>query len=173
MDKMSIMVILDNLPQIPATKAKQAFGEMLDRLRAGAPLAITSHGRIKALLSTPESWRAMELESSRGVELAERQVARADQERVEFERLQRHAALAVELLSSDPEQQKALIDKARARVQRWRANDLCSEDYIGRWEAMLAKPVPILAKEMVSDCDGWGRSLRQNTPFTLKPQAKS
>ena len=117
--------------------------------------------------------RGDELESSRGVALAERQVARANQELVEFERLQRHAELAVQLLCLDSDQQMALINKAKARVQRWRANDLCSEDYISRWEAMLAKPVAILAKEMVSDCDGWGRALRQNTPFTLRPQARA
>jgi len=165
---------LDNIPQIPATQAKQAFGEMLDRLRFGQPLAITSHGRIKALIATPEMWasRADEAASAaEELESTQRKLARAAQSQVEFDRYQRHARLAVELLSSAPDRQAAMVEEARARVQRWKASGLSSEDYVDRWARLLALPVQELAKEMIGDNEGWGQALRQNTPFSLKPSS--
>lgn len=170
---MSIMDNLDQFPKIPATHAKQAFGDMLDRLRSGQPLAITSHGRIKALIATPETWsfnadRANSAAEER--DRAERKLARALQGQVEHDRLQRHARLAVDLLSSAPDRQMAIVNEAKARVRRWKANGVSSDDYIDRWEHLLSLPAHELAKAMVGDCEGWGPALRQNTPFSLKPE---
>lgn len=97
-----------------------------------------------------------------------RRLARQQQEQTEAERFRRHADLASVLLTSTPEHQLLLISEAKARVTRWRERRLCSEDYITRWEAILALPVEQMAQEIVGDCSGWGRALRQNTPFSLK-----
>jgi len=170
MDKLDA---LTELPQIPATQAKQAFGEMLDRLRVEPALAITSHGRIKALVATPEIWstHAKSLaEAHQAVDLLEKKLARARQVDVEAQRLQRHAALAVELLSASRSRQEMLIAQARAMVAKWRDERLVSEDYIQKWEQLLSLPVKQLASEMVGDAEGWGRALRQNSPFVLAPQ---
>ncbi|MDP3250332.1 MAG: type II toxin-antitoxin system prevent-host-death family antitoxin [Hydrogenophaga sp.] len=165
---------LDELPQIPATHAKQAFGEMLDRLRSGQPLAITSHGRIKALIATPEMWSTTSEKVASAVEeldRVERKLARALQGQVEHDRFQRHARLAVELLGSAPDRQAEIVNAAKARVQRWKANGVSSDDYIDRWAQLLSLPVQQLARAMVGDCDGWGPALRQNTPFSLRPES--
>lgn len=181
-DKMSIMSIsnpspptpqldfLATLRQIPATKAKQSFGEMLDSVRTHHALAITSHGRCKALISTPEMWSERATRFAQDIDVMERKLARAQQAQVELERLQRHARLAIDLLTSSADQQAAVIDKARARVARWRAHALCSEDYIERWDHLLSLPIDVLSKELVGDCAGWGNALRQNTPFSFKPE---
>lgn len=167
---MSNMSIADHLPQIPATQAKQAFGEMLDRLRTSKAVAITSHGRVKAIVSTQEMWDERERQYAQDAELMERKLARAQQSGVELDRLQRHAKLAVDLLASSADQQRLILTEAKARVARWRVQTSCSEDYISRWDRLLSLPVQELAKEMVSDCDGWGNALRQNTPFSTSPE---
>jgi len=182
-DKMSIMSIssthpsahqldfLATLQQIPATKAKQSFGEMLDRVRTHHALAITSHGRCKALISTPEMWSERETRYAQDIDVMERKLARAQQAQVELERLQRHARLAIDLLTSSEDQRVAVLGRAQARVARWKALALCSEDYIERWDHLLSLPIDVLAKEMVGDCAGWGNALRQNTPFSFRPEA--
>lgn len=168
---MFIMSNANELPQIPATQAKQAFGEMLDRLRTSKAMAITSHGRIKAVVSTQEMWAEREEQFAHATDLMERKLARAQQAQVELERLQRHAHLAVDMLASSAAQRALIVNDAKARVARWKAHGLCSKDYIDRWELLLSLPVRELAKEMIGDCDGWGNALRQNTPFSLKKKA--
>ncbi|WP_137917104.1 hypothetical protein [Hydrogenophaga sp. 2FB] len=101
------------------------------------------------------------------MDLEHRKLAREQQVQVEADRLRRHADLAAALLSASPDVRDAVIGEAKARVNRWREKLLCSEDFITRWDVILALPVERLAEEIVSDCDGWGRALRQNTPFTL------
>lgn len=102
------------------------------------------------------------------MDLEQRRLAREQQEQVEVDRLRRHADLAAVLLTLDPDAREAILGEAKARVVRWRESQLCSEDYITRWEAILALPLEQLVNEIVGDCAGWGRALRQNTPFTLK-----
>lgn len=163
------MDISSKLPEIPATQAKQSFGEMLDRLRADAAVAITSHKRVKAVVTTPEVWSRALIAIEAADSNSDRVQARVDQERVEFERLQRHALLSIDLISSSPERRDELLTAARARVLRWRAKNLCSNDIIELWEGLLSLPIQDLAREMVGDMGGWGRVLRQNTPFSLGP----
>ncbi len=50
-------------------------------------------------------------------------------------------------------------------VARWRAEGLCSDDYIRRWSDILQLPVRQMAQAMGSDLDGWGQALRQNSPW--------
>lgn len=95
--------------------------------------------------------------------------ARAEQQLVEVSRLNRHKEVASRLLAGDEDTLRSLLGSARARVRAWRENEVCSLDYIERWEALLELPIERLAAEMVGDCNGWGRALRQCSPFAGKP----
>lgn len=84
---------------------------------------------------------------------------------VERERLVRHQRIAAILLAASFEERKGMIDGARQVVQRWRLEHLCSADYIDRWSEILDMPLQEMAASMVSDLDGWGVALRQNSPW--------
>lgn len=94
---------------------------------------------------------------------------RAEQQLVELSRLNRHKEVASRLLAADGEALRLLPGGARARVRTWRETEVCWLDHIERWEAMLELPIERLAAEMVGDCNGWGRALRQCSPFAGKP----
>src|SRR5262245_3841538 len=49
----------------------------------------------------------------------------------------RHAELAARLLVGPARQSAALVRRARANVDRWERDQLCSEHYISRWREML------------------------------------
>jgi len=84
----------------------------------------------------------------------------------------RHAALAARLLGARRARTAALVASARAVVDRWEREGLCSRHYVSRWRAMLALPVGRLAQALV-DPGEWGDALFQNTPwgFALEPAA--
>jgi hypothetical protein len=98
--------------------------------------------------------------------LAQRRAARASQALLEKDRLVKHQRIAIELLTLPKKEQQQLLRQARAVVARWRAEHLCSQDYMEKWESLLALPVPELAKAMSSDLEGWGAALRQNSPWS-------
>ena len=60
----------------------------------------------------------------------------------------------------------ALVRKARAVVDRWERERLCSRHYISRWRAMLAGPVDRVARSLLEPGD-WRDALFQNTPWTF------
>lgn len=96
---------------------------------------------------------------------AERLAARAQQAAVEQERLDRHHRIANDLLSLPDDGREALIANARVAVARWQADGLCSVDYVERWTEILSMTPSGMAAAIVSDADGWGNALRQNSPF--------
>jgi hypothetical protein len=142
---------------VAASHAKQNFGEVLGRAAHG-PVGIERHRKLVAAV-VPPHWL------SQGSVLDERRAARGAQQQVQLERLLAHQRLAIELLCASPAQQRRQIAAAQRIVQRWEREHLCSQDYIRRWRAWLALPVPQLAKRMCSDADGWGPAMRQNSPF--------
>jgi len=84
----------------------------------------------------------------------------------------RHAALAARLLAAPAAEAAAMLRRARARVDRWERERLCSEHYISRWRAMLAGPARRSALALL-DHNEWTEALLQNTPwsFALEPAA--
>jgi transcriptional regulator with XRE-family HTH domain len=84
----------------------------------------------------------------------------------------RHAALAARLLAAPAPEAAALVRGARAVVDRWKRDGLCSDHYIARWRAMLTGPVPRVAGCLVEHGE-WTDALLQNTPwgFALGPPA--
>lgn len=144
------------MDKVSASAAKQNFGNVLERA-AAAPVAIERHGRVVAAL-VPADWLA------RASVLDERRQAREQQKQVEQNRLMAHQQIAIELLS-DSSRRQQLLKAARKEVRRWSQQGLCSQDYIDRWSEWLALPAAALAKKMCSDAEGWGKAMRQNSPF--------
>ena len=89
-------------------------------------------------------------------------------EREKTRRLERrlaHAALAARLLAARSKA-RPLVRVARAAVDRWEREGLCSRHYVVRWRAMLAGPVERVARALL-DAGDWQDALFQNTPFTF------
>lgn len=149
------------MQQFSSTQAKQNFGQLM-KASALAPVAIERHGKVQALVMSPAFHGATRAAQD---PLNERRLARLQQAGVEKDRLLRHHRIAMDLLTLAPADSERLIRQARDTVERWRREQLSSRDYVDRWAALLALPVPQLARDMVSDADGWGTALRQNSPW--------
>jgi len=82
----------------------------------------------------------------------------------------RHAALAARLLAAPAREAAARLRRARANVDRWERERLCSEHYISRWRAMLGGPVRRVALSLLEHNE-WTDALLQNSPwsFALEP----
>lgn len=144
---------------ITASQAKQNFGALIGQL-SQAPVAIERHQKVVAVVMSPE-YAASAPDP--------RHAARAAQQQRELQRLMRHQQWGIELLCATPSVQKQHVQAARQVVERWRADQLCSADYIERWQQWLALPVTQLAQQMCGDAQGWGSAMRQNSPFTVGP----
>jgi hypothetical protein len=144
---------------LTASQAKQNFGALIVQL-AHSPVAIERHQKIVAVVMAPES-----------VPTAPdpRQAARAEQQQRELQRLMRHQQWAIELLCAPQPVQQHHLQTAHQVVERWQTEQLCSADYIERWQQWLAMPVTELAPLMCSQADGWGPAMRQNSPFSSSP----
>ena len=123
------------------------------------PQGIERHGKLVAALVPPD-WLA------RQSGLDERRAARAAQQQVNQQRLLAHQAIGIALLCSTAAAQRSQFARAAQQVDRWRALQLCSADYIARWRQWLALPLKQLVQRMCSDEAGWGNAMRQNSPFT-------
>lgn len=149
------------MEQIAASIAKQRFGHVI-KTAESAPVAIEKHGKVVAYVISPARFNQAQTHESQS---SARQLARANQAMVEKDRLNRHHRIAFDLVTMPAAERDRLIKNARAMVNRWRNEHLCSADYIQKWEQILKlKPVE-MANIMVSDVDGWGPSLRQNSPW--------
>ena len=100
---------------------------------------------------------------------------RLERERERSRRLdlrRRHALLAARLLSTPRSKAAALVVRARASVDRWERESLCSRHYVSRWRAMLAGSVESVAQALLEPGE-WADALFQNTPwaFALEPPA--
>jgi len=147
------------MDNIPASRVKQNFGEVL-ALAQQRPVGVERHRKLVAAIVSPQ-WLAQHEPHD------ERRRARAAQEQIELLRLMRHQQAGIQLLCASPAQQRSRIQAASREVDRWEAQQLCSQDYVRRWRAWLALPVPKLVQCMCSDAEGWGRAMRQNSPFAV------
>lgn len=84
----------------------------------------------------------------------------------------RHATLAARLLAAPAPEAAALVRGARAAVDRWERDGLCSEHYTARWRAMLAGQIQRVAGALLEHGE-WTDALFQNTPWgsALPPPA--
>jgi transcriptional regulator with XRE-family HTH domain len=93
---------------------------------------------------------------------------RLERERERVRRVERrlaHALLAARLVSSPGAEAGALLARARAAVDRWERERLCSHHYVSRWRAMLEGPPERVARALLEPGD-WADALFQNTPFS-------
>ena len=149
------------MQQMTASRAKQNFGELLDAVAQG-PVAIERHKKVRAIVCTPEAY-GQPRTADHGLDA--RRAARAAQHLIEKDRLIRHQQLAIDLLTMPAAKRSELVRRARAEVDRWRRDRLCSPDYADRWEALLGQSVADLARGMCGDAEGWGTALLQNSPW--------
>ena len=143
---------------VAASYVKQNFGEVLERA-AREPIGVERHRKLVAAIVPPQ-W----LLQHQGFD--ERHAARSVQEQTDLRRLAAHQRLGIELLCGTAPLQRKWIEAAGREVDRWEDEALCSADYIQRWRAWLKLPVKQLVPRMCSDAKGWGRAMRQNSPFT-------
>ena len=138
-----------------ASSAKQNFGALISHLALG-PVTIERHHKAVAVIMAPESAQSVR---------DPRQAAREAQRQRELQRLLRHQQLAIEMLCATPKERQRTLQAAQKVVQRWQTGQLCSADYIARWQQWLALPMSELALLMCSPAQGWGAAMRQNSPF--------
>lgn len=101
--------------------------------------------------------------------------ARLAREAARAQRLERrlaHARLAARLLASRPDRARDLVRRARAGVDRWERDRLCSDHYVSRWRLLLAGPVERVAAALLDPGD-WEDALFQNTPWSFALGAKA
>jgi transcriptional regulator with XRE-family HTH domain len=99
-------------------------------------------------------------------------LAREQERARRLDRRRRHAVLACRLLSARSEESAAMVRRARACVDRWERERLCSRHYIARWRAALVGPADRVARAMLEN-GPWTDALFQNSPwaFALEPAA--
>jgi transcriptional regulator with XRE-family HTH domain len=100
-----------------------------------------------------------------GGPVLERLLARERDRSRRLERRLFHAVLAARLLA-DRREAKALVGAARAAVERWKRERLCSRHYVARWRRMLAGPPDRVARSLLEPGE-WKDALFQNTPFAF------
>jgi transcriptional regulator with XRE-family HTH domain len=96
----------------------------------------------------------------------ERHLAREREKVRRLERRWAHAVLAARLLAARAREAGALIATARATVDRWERERLCSRHYVSRWRAMLTGPVEAVAGALVERGE-WTDALFQTTPWAF------
>jgi len=151
----------NSIKLLSSTQAKQSFGQLLEDAAKG-PVAIERHGKVQAVVAAPRFFSA---DPGKADEIKERKLARLEQTLVEKNRLIRHQRIALDLATLPKVGREALIKSARAEVERWKRDQLCSADYIERWTKILALSPAAMATTITSDADGWGSALRQNSPW--------
>lgn len=99
-------------------------------------------------------------------------LAREQQRARRLDRRRRHAVLAALLISAPSRRSAAMVRRARACVDRWERQRLCSSHYITRWRAALAGPPGRVAQALLEN-GAWTDALLQNSPwaFALEPPA--
>lgn len=96
---------------------------------------------------------------------AETLLARERDRSSRLERRAAHARVAARLLAR-PRDAPALIARARAVVDRWEHERLCSRHYVVRWRALLAGPAQRVAHGLL-DPGPWQDALFQNSPWAF------
>lgn len=104
--------------------------------------------------------------------LLETRLARAGERARRLERRLAHARLAARLLAVPRRQGLALIGRARAVVDRWEREKLCSRHYVVRWRRLLGGS-PAQVAERLLDPGEWRDALFQNTPWSFALQIAS
>jgi len=139
------------------------------RLEAGAPQDVRL-GTLERLCGA----LGLELAAlpAGGIGAAETRLARERERARRLDLRRRHAALAARLLAAPPKEAAGLLRRARAAVDRWELETLCSAHYISRWRKRLAGG-PRRAALALLEGDGWSDALLANSPwsFALEPPA--
>jgi transcriptional regulator with XRE-family HTH domain len=84
----------------------------------------------------------------------------------------RHAALAAALLAVTPEQGVAMVDQAKAELDRWERERLLTSAHIARWRPRLEGPVRTVALRLLEHNEQTAALLADSPwAFALEPEA--
>ncbi len=97
-------------------------------------------------------------------------LAREQEKNRRLELRRRHALLGARLLCEPAPSAAALVSEARAAVDRWERENLCSDHYVTRWRTALAGPVESVAAALFSQTE-WSDALFQNSPWGFALEA--
>jgi len=147
-----------------ALAAKSGAGRVtIARLEAGA----AQDFRVGTLSRLCEALGLELAAMPRGGQPAQETLLARERERARrLDARRRHAALAARLLAAPSPEAAALVRRARANVDRWERDRLCSEHYISRWRRMLSGPLRRVALGLLEYAD-WTDALLQNTPWSF------
>jgi len=76
-----------------------------------------------------------------------------------------HQRIAERLLSASNDEAQAMCERARAELERRRLEVSCPVENINFWVEILNLPIAEIAKAIVSDMDGRGTAMRENSPW--------
>jgi transcriptional regulator with XRE-family HTH domain len=97
---------------------------------------------------------------------AETRLARERERARRLDARRRHAALAARLLAAPPKEAAAMLRRARAAVERWEREGLCSAHYVSRWRDRLAGGTRRAALALL-EADDWTDALLANSPWSF------
>ena len=146
-----------SLTQEGLARAAKVSRTVLSRLEQGTAIAVQTDvlDRILAALgATPRVVDASARDDAR-------RLARLEHGQALERRRNRHYRLAVDL-AADEKAARAVIARARERVDLWRGKGTCSPYYVDRWSHLLDLPPRALAKAMTSLGD-WEDAMFQNS----------
>ena len=148
------------LTQEGLARAAKVSRTVLSRLEQGTAIAVQTDvlDRILAALgATPRVVDASARDDAR-------RLARLEHGQALERRRNRHYRLAIDLVA-DEKAARAMIARARERVDLWRGKGTCSPYYVDRWSHLLDLPPRALAKAMTSLGD-WEDAMFQNSPWS-------
>ena len=148
------------LSQVMLAQTASVSRTTLSRLESGqgAPIQIDVIERILGALSL-----SPHLEWAPVPNIEKRMVRLHEQARIQAVR-ERHWRVALDL-ATRPREMKRQVEAARLQVALWARNRTCSTHYIRHWSAILALPLPKMARAM-TDLGEWTNAMYQNTPWS-------
>lgn len=144
------------LKQEDLARSADVSRDVVSRLERGRTRSVQSD-TVDRLLSALQ----MNVRVSEAGQDFPRQLARFEQQRVVDQRRERHLRLAVELASGGARDR---IPQAKAQIELWRRDKLCSPLYIRKWAKVLKQPPKQMAQAMNAFGD-WEAAMFQNSPW--------
>lgn len=149
-----------SLTQEGLARAAKVSRTVLSRLEQGTAIAVQTDVLDRVLAALGASPRVVDASARDDA----RRLARLEHGQALERRRNRHYRLAVDL-AADEKAARAMIARARERVDLWRDKGTCSPYYVDRWSHLLDLPPRALAKAMTSLGD-WEDAMFQNSPWS-------
>ena len=144
----------------PSSWAAKVSRTVLSRLEQGTAIAVQTDVLDRVLAALGASPRVVDASARDDA----RRLARLEHGQALERRRNRHYRLAIDL-AADEKAARAMIARARERVDLWRGKGTCSPYYVDRCAHLLDLPPRPLAKAMTSLGD-WEDAMFPNSPWS-------